>query len=335
MKKFLVGLLVVLLVPVFLAGFTVTMVTDTGGLGDQSFNDGTWAGVQRAVEELGVTAKLIQSFEQADYVPNLSTAAAESDVVLAVGFLMQDALETVAPQYPDTHFLGIDIDYGDMVIPNVKTYTFREEEAAFLVGFLAAAMTKSNTVGFIGGIPIPPVQRFEWGYTAGIQAYNTLHGGNVRLLIGYTQSFGDVAAGKSMTEAQFSQGADISFAAAGACGLGTFDAAQSRGEGFWAIGVDLDQDHIAPGSILASAVKRIDNAAFYGILDSYEGYFVGGHEVLGFKEDGAGISPMTYTRHMVPDWIIVQLAGLRALVVEGAFEVPDTLEKLNNFVLNF
>jgi len=170
MKRLLTVLLVLVLVPVFAAAFTVTMVTDTGGLGDQSFNDGTWRGVEMVAEVFDdVEAQVIQSNEQADYVPNLSKAAEMSEVVLAVGFLMVDALEQVAPQYPNTYFIGIDFDLSSAGIPNVKTYTFKEHQAAFLAGFLAGAMSESSIVGFIGGIPVPAVVKFQIGYQAGVK----------------------------------------------------------------------------------------------------------------------------------------------------------------------
>jgi len=322
MKRVLVLALVLLVSTMFFGNFIVTMVTDTGGLGDQSFNDGTWTGVKTAEEELGITAKVVQSYEQADYVPNLSNAAKESKVVIAVGFMMEDALKQVAPQYPNVYFVGIDI--SETGIPNVKTYTFKEHECAFLAGFLAAAMTETDVLGFIGGIPIPPVQRFEWGYRAGVIMWNDLFNDDVQVLIGYTQSFTDSQKGKTMTEAQYSQGADIVFAAAGLCGLGTFEAAKSAGEGFYAIGVDVDQDHLAPGRILTSAMKGVNMASYYAVKDAYEGFFEGGHENLGLIEGGATLSEMKYTRDIIPAWVLVMLKGLETMAIEGEFVVPDS-----------
>ncbi|MCX6671531.1 MAG: BMP family ABC transporter substrate-binding protein [Euryarchaeota archaeon] len=329
MKKVLIFAFVLLLSTMFFAEFIVTMVTDTGGLGDQSFNDGTWSGVVAAEKELGITIKVVQSYEQADYVPNLSNAAKESKVVIAVGFMMEDALKQVAPQYPNTYFVGIDI--GDLQIPNVKTYTFKEQESAFLAGFLAGAMTKTDIVGFIGGIPIPPVQRFEWGYRAGIKMWNRLFGKNVQVLIGYTQTFTDSQKGKTLTEAQYSQKADIVFAAAGLCGLGTFEAAKSYGAGYYAIGVDVDQDHLAPGKILTSAMKGINAASYFAVKDAFEGFFESGHEVLGLAEGGATLSAMKYTRDVIPAWVFVMLKGLETMAVTGEFTVPDSEEGVLGF----
>jgi len=161
--------------------------------------------------------------------------------------------------------------------------------------------------------------------------YNHLHGENVQVLIGYTQNFTDSQKGKTMTEAQYSQGADIVFAAAGLCGLGTFEAAKAKGEGYYAIGVDVDQDHLAPGKILTSAMKGITTAAYMGVLDAYEGYFSAGHEELGLVEDGVQLSEMKYTKDIIPQWVLIEIAGLKAMAKDGEILVPATEEELKAF----
>ena len=335
-----------------LFGFKVVMVTDIGGLGDKSFNDGTWAGIKKAAEELGIEAKVIQSYEQSDYVPNLSKAAEEADLVFAVGFMMTDALFKVAKQYPDTYFVGIDITPPEgQTLPNVITFTFKEQEAAFLVGYVAAAMTQTGTVGFVGGIPIPPVERFRYGYEAGIKTYSVLHKKNVKILRGYTQDFEDPKKGKDLAMSQFAEGADIVFHASGACGNGVIEAAREKfsalagsdnlvdlidyyvenKKGFFAIGVDMDQDYMAPGAVLASAMKRVDVAAYYGVVWAYEGTFEGGHKVLGISQDAVGISPMKYTKGIVPNRVIAELLYLEKLMKDGTLKVPETQEELDAF----
>jgi basic membrane protein A len=333
MKKIILSVMLILVLSVFSFAFKVTMVTDSGGLGDQSFNDGTWAGVERAAEELGVEAKVIQSNEQSDFVPNLSKAAENSDCVIAVGFMLEEALVAVAPQYPNTDFIGIDM--GELGQPNIRTYSFKEHEGGFLVGFVAAAMTETGIVSVVGGIPIAPVKRYEIGYRAGVKAYNQLHDGDVQVLVGYVQSFIDVQKGKSMTIAQQSQDADITLQIAGLSGLGVFEAVKSAGEGYYAIGADLDQDYIVEGRVLCSALKRIDNAAYYGIRDSVEDFFDGGLVTLGLVDDGIGISPMTYTRDKVPEHILLELNGLIYFVKNGLLKMPETEEELEKFVVNF
>ncbi len=333
MKRSLLLALITLLILGSVFSFTVTMVTDTGGLGDQSFNDGTWAGVERAVDELGIEGKVIQSNEQGDYISNLTSAAENSEVVIAVGFLLEDALKDVAPQFPDTDFIGIDM--GELDTPNIRTYSFKEQEGGFLVGFLAGAMSNKETVSTVGGMPIAPVKRYEIGYRAGVKAYNQLHDGDVDVIVGYTQTFSDVQKGKSMAMAQISQGADIILQIAGLSGLGVFEAVKSEGEGYFGIGADMDQDHIVPGRILVSALKRIDNAAYYGILDSYEDFFSGGLVVLGLQEDGIGVSPMTYTRDLIPEKYLLELKGLIYAAKNGELEIPQTETELEQFKIDF
>ncbi|WP_121958937.1 BMP family ABC transporter substrate-binding protein [Petrotoga sp. 9T1HF07.CasAA.8.2] len=173
MRKVFV-LLVALIMFANMFGLKVIMVTDAGGLGDKSFNDGTWAGVQMAVEQLpDIEAEILISKEQTDYVPNLTNAAQRGDVVIGVGFMMADVLFNFAMQYPDTFFIGIDIEPSpNQVIPsNLALYTFKEEEGGFLLGYLAASMTKTNEVGFIGGVEISPVKKEGIGDRGGGEAF--------------------------------------------------------------------------------------------------------------------------------------------------------------------
>jgi basic membrane protein A len=329
MKKFLfVFLISILILGTAGMSLTVFFVTDTGGLGDKSFNDSAWAGVQMAVQKYGITANVIQSYEQADYVPNLTAAAQVADVVVAVGFMMQDAVTQVAPQFPNVKFITIDFSVD---APNVESFLFTENQGAYLAGYLAAAMSKTGKVGFVVGIPIPPVERYQYGYYAGIQTYNVLNGANVQILSGYVGSFDDPAAGKSMTNSQFSEGADIIFADAGLTGLGTIEAAKDAGPGHFAIGVDQDQDYLAPGYVLTSAMKRVDVAVFDGIQSVVEGTFKAGTVTLDLAENGVGISPMTYTKQLVPASVMHQLDVLKQAVISGEIVVPGTSKELQAF----
>ncbi|KAF2961832.1 BMP family ABC transporter substrate-binding protein [Fervidobacterium sp. 2310opik-2] len=359
MKRFLAVALLALLLT-FGFSFKAIMVTDTGGLGDKSFNDGTWAGIQRAAKELGVEAKVIMSQEQSDYIPNLTKAAEEvskekdGGIVFAVGFMMQDALEKVAKQYPSVYFAGIDIEFGKE-LPNVINFLFKEQESAFLVGYVAAAMTRTGKVGFIGGIPIPPVERFRYGYEAGIKAYQDLHGKKITVIKGYTNEFSDPKKGKDLANSQFSQGADIIFAAAGACGNGVIEAAKERSEKlagkgldnikkyalsgkalYYAIGVDVDQDYMAPGVVLTSAMKGVDTAGYYGVTWAFKGQFKGGLKTLGLKENGVRMSEMKYTKDIIDKLapnVLKELEYLKGLIIEGKITVPDSEDALKAFTV--
>ncbi len=330
MKKYLV-FLGVLVIVIGTIGFSlsVTFVTDTGGLGDKSFNDSAWAGVQMAVNELGVTANIVQSYEQSDYIPNLTAAAQISDVVVAVGFLIQDAVQKVAPQFPNTKFIFIDGSIQG--IPNVESFIFDQQQGGFLVGYIAAAMSKTGIVGVVGGIPIPPVESYMYGYKAGVKTYNVLHGTNVNVISGYVGSFDDPSAGRSLTESQISQGADIVFQLAGLSGLGVIDAMKDAPKGYFAIGADQDQDYLAPGHVLVSAIKRVDIGVFDGIKSVYDGTFVGETKTLSITNGGIGISPMTYTKQLVPQSVLSELKVLENMIKSGKLEIPQTKDEFDAF----
>ncbi len=302
------------------------VVTDTGGIGDRSFNAMTWAGVQRAGKELGVGAKFLESKEQADYASNLSRCAAQGyDVVFAVGFLMEDAIAKVAPKHPKTKFIIIDGNAPGL--PNTASLKFREEEGCFLAGALAAMVSKTGKVGFIGGMESPVLSRFESGYQAGAITARR----DAKVLVAYTGRFDDPAKGKELALAQFSQGADIIMHASGSCGLGVIEAAKQKGKGFFAIGVDADQDYIAPGRVLTSMMKRVDNAVFSMCKDVVEGKFTPGDHSFGLRDGGVGLSPMTYTKNDIPAGDLDRIEALRKQIIEGSIKPPDSLRAFKEF----
>jgi basic membrane protein A len=329
MKKLLIAFLISILALVTVGlPLTVFFVTDTGGIGDKSYNDNAWAGVQMAVKQYGISTGVIQSYEQADYVPNLISAAEVADVVVAVGPMMQDALAQVAPQFPNVKFIFID---GNVNSPNVENFNFAAEQSSFLAGYLAAAMSKTGKIGFIGGIPLPAVEAFQYGYEAGAKAYDVLNGANVQVLSGYVGSFDDPAAGKSMTNSQFSEGADIVFAAAGLTGLGTIEAAKDAGPGHFAIGVDQDQDYLAPGFVLTSVLKNEDIAVFDGIKSAIDNTFKSGTIMMNLENNGVGLSQMLYTKNIIPASILQQIDTLKKAIVDGKLVVPSTAAELQAF----
>ncbi len=330
MKRYVVFFVAFMLIfGVAALSFTVTFVTDTGGLGDKSFNDSAWHGVQMAVKKFGVTADVIQSYEQSDYIPNLSAAAQISNAVVAVGFLIKDAVERVAPQFPNTKFIFIDGSIKG--IPNVESYIFDQQQGGFLVGYIAAAMSKTGKVGAVCGMPIPPVNSYLYGYKAGVETYDVLHGKNVQVISGYVGSFDDPSAGKDMTESQISAGADIVFQLAGLSGLGVIDAMRNEPKGYFAIGADQDQDYLAPGHVLVSAIKRVDIGVFDGIKSVIDGTFKGKTFTLSLNNGGIGISPMTYTKQLVPKSIFHQLDVLEKMIKAGKLIIPQTKAEFDSF----
>ncbi len=339
MRKLFVVFLAILVI--FTVAFAkkpfVVMVTDTAGLGDKSFNDSVWAGIQKAVKDFGIEAKVIQSMEMADYVPNLEEAVKSgADLIVAVGFLIRDSVEEVAKKYPNAKFVMI-----DAVVPtnNVASMVFREQEIGFVTGALAALVTKTQKIGWVGGMFIPPVERFEVGYRAGVLFVNKNFDRHVKVLIAYVGSFENVPKAKSLALQQFAQGADIVFAGGGKNTLGIFEAAKEysmkyeKRDGIrrFAIGVDQDQDWIQPGYILTSAMKRVDVAVYSAIKDLVEGKFKGGIYSLGLKGNYLSLSPMKYTRKFVSPEIFGIIEKIEEMVENGQISLPKTRDELKKF----
>ncbi len=306
------------------------MVTDVGGLGDQSFNDSANAGLERAAEEFGVETEVLESGAPADYTNNLTQLADNGFTpVYAIGFLMTDALTDVAPQYPDTNFAIVD---SVVEADNVASLTFREEEGSYLAGVLAGLMTQEDTeytnpddkvVGFLGGQESDLIAKFEAGYTAGVESVCS----DCEVLVQYAGStpdaFNDPARGKEISLQQIQQNADIIYHASGATGAGLFEAASEQD--IFAIGVDSNQAELNPDApILTSMVKRVDNAVFQTIEAARNGEFPGGEvQTFGLEDDGVGLAPYGRFEDQVPQEVKDQVDEARQGIIDGEIEVPD------------
>jgi basic membrane protein A and related proteins len=336
MKKFsylMIAMLVMMTIftgckPQAATGFRAGMLTDLGGLSgsaqNKGFSDLGWDAFLKAQTDLGATVTLVETKEQADYEPNLEKLAKEKyDIIVGVGFLLTDALNAVAPKYPDIHFAIVD-NVVDQ--PNVMSLVFAEEQGSFLVGALAAGMTQTGTIGFMGGMEVPLIKKFEVGYIAGARTIKS----DINVLVGYTGSFSDPAKGKEVTLAQYNENADIVYAAAGSCGLGTIEAAQEMNK--YAIGVDTDQDGVAPGFVLVSMVKHVEIAVYDAISAAKNGTFTGGVHLYDLKVGGVGISAMTYTKDKVPQALLDKVTQLQQMIIDGTIVVPTTQEELDAFV---
>jgi basic membrane protein A len=304
----------------------VGLVTDIGGLNDRGFNSLANEGLERAASELGAEIRVLESKSDADYIPNLSTLAEEGfDLVISVGFLMGEATHTAAEEFPDTSFAIIDNAYGGegcedtntCELPNLQGLLFKEQETGYLAGYLAGLVTESNTISSVGGIKIPPVDRFIAGYQAGAMASNP----DITTLNAYSEDFVDQAKCKEVALDQIAEGSDVVFQVAGGCGLGALDAAQQ--EGVWGIGVDADQAFLGE-HVLTSALKRVDEAVFQTIQAVADGSFTGGGVTLfGLAEDGVGLGEFSPNAPQEAiDEALAQVDG----IVSGEIEVPDALE---------
>jgi basic membrane protein A len=297
----------------------IGLVLSVGGLGDKSFNDSAYEGLTRAAREFGIVPLYGQPEQMAEDEKYLRQYAEQGvDLVIAVGFLMKDALEKVAGEFPDKHFAIIDAVVDR---PNVASLVFREHEGSFLVGAIAGLVTKTGKVGFVGGMDIPLIHKFEVGYIEGVKYVNP----DAEVLVAYAgsgpQAFSDPVKGKSLALSQFDRGADVIFQAAGSTGNGVIDAAQERG--LYAIGVDANQNYMAPGHVLTSMLKRVDVAVFQIIKDVVEGKFEGGKHTYGLEIDGVGYALDEYNKDLIPDDVLARVEEIKAGIVSGAIHVTD------------
>src|SRR4051812_33270324 len=268
----------------------VGLVTDIGGLNDRSFNQLANAGLEKAKTDLGIEGRVLTSKSNSDYVPNLSSLAQQKeDLVIGVGFLMADAMNTVAKKFPDTKFAIIDVDATTLKDKptNVTGLLFKEQQAGYLVGYMAGLWAKDNnadTVSSVGGQKIPPVDHYIAGFQAGAKAANP----GIKTLNGYSQDFVDQAKCKEIALDQISKGSKVVFQVAGQCGLGALDAAKEKGA--QGIGVDADQGYLG-SHILTSAMKKVDVAVETAIkgAQSGSGFQGGQNKTFDLQNDGVGV----------------------------------------------
>ena len=295
----------------------VCLVTDIGGLNDRGFNSLANEGLERAKSELGVETRVLESKSDADYIPNLSECAEQgSNLVVSVGFLMGEATLKAAQEYPDVNFAIIDNAYEDTPT-NLQGLLFKEQEAGYLVGYMAALASKTGTISSVGGQEIPPVERFIAGYQAAAKAAKS----GTKTLNGYSQDFVDQAKCKEVALDQIAKGADVIFQVAGGCGLGALDAAKEKG--LWGIGVDADQSFLGD-HILTSAQKKVDVAVFDTIKKaSEEGFEGGGVTSYGLAEDGVGLGKISpkFTDQAIIDKVDEQ----KQKIIDGEVEIPETV----------
>ena len=305
------------------------VVLDTGGVDDRSFNAAAVSGLMRAKKELGLgenNVKYVESNGPADFKPNLTGLASQNySIIFAVGYMLENPLKEVAPQFPDVKFAIIDAPAPDS--PNAAGLQFREQEGAFLAGYLAGAMSKTKKIGFVGGEKIPITERFEAGYKAGARTADPA----VQVIASYTGDWNDTSKGRSQAEQQFGSGADIIIQGAGKAGLGVIEAAKARGPGYYAIGTDQDQDGIAPGRVLTTMEKHTDVAVFDMIKRLKAGQFEKGTHVYGVKDGGISLSDLKYTKQNIPPAVLANLDRLKQRISAGEIVPPTTLKELESF----
>lgn len=299
---------------------TVAMITDVAGVNDQSFNQSAWEGLQRAEKELGIEVKYLESKQDSDYATNIETLVDEDvDLILGVGMKLADAIKEGSELYPEQNFVLVD---EEIDASNVKSILFKAEESAYLAGLIAGKTTKTNNVGFIGGMELPVIDTFKYGYMAGVKAANP----DAKVQAQYANSFTDQAKGKAIANQMYTNGADIVFTCGGDVGTGAIEAAKENNK--YAIGVDRDQSDLAPQNVLTSAIKRVDAGVFETVKSYVNGTFEGGTTTTyGLEENAVGV-PDT-TKNLVSQDILDLVEETITKLKNKEITVPKNEEEYN------
>ena len=293
------------------------LIFDLGGKFDKSFNEAAFNGATRWAEETGGTFAEIEMQSEAQREQALRRfAESGANPIITMGFAMADPLSTVAPDYPDTKFAVIDVSWLD--IPNVRQISFAEHEGSYLVGMMAAMASKTGTVGFVGGMDVPLIRHFGCGYAQGVKAVNP----DAKIIANMTgttpAAWNDPVKGSEITKAQISQGADVVFAAAGGTGVGVLQTAAD--ENILSIGVDSNQNHLHPGKVLTSMLKRVD-VAVYNAMKAGEELETGTVVTLGLADDGVGVALDENNADLVTEEMKTAIEEAREKIINGEVEV--------------
>ena len=303
----------------------VAMITDVAGVNDQSFNQSAWEGLQRAEDELGIEVSYLESHQDADYMQNVETLVDQgTDLILGVGQKLGPTIDEASKLYPEQKFVIVDETFETMPT-NVKSIQFNSEQSGYLVGLVAGKMTKTNNVGFIGGIDMAVINTFKYGFMAGVKAANP----DAEIQTQYANSFTDQAKGKAIATQMYKNNADIVFICGGDVGTGAIEAAKELGK--YAIGVDRDQSDLSPENVLTSAIKRVDVGVYEVAKDLKEGIFEGGTTtVYGLNEDAVGIPDTTanLVSAEILDFVNEQIEKFKS----GELTAPKTEEEYKALV---
>ena len=293
----------------------VGLITDVGGIHDHSFNETSWKGLEKAKTDFGVEINYLESKTDADYSSNIESFVDEDyDLIVCVGFKLAEATKKAAESHPDKKFAIID-DASNASLPNVTCLTFKQEQASYLVGYVAGLVTKKNNVGFVLGMASEMMNKFGYGYLAGVYAANPK--ATVQQID--ANNFADPAIGKTSATTMITNGADVIFHAAGGTGVGVIQACQENK--ISAIGVDTDQSSLAPDTVITSAMKRVDNAVYDSVKQLVEGTLKGGEVVYDLSKSGVDIAPTT---KLLSEDVLKKVEEVKAKILSGEIVVPGT-----------
>lgn len=310
------------------ADFYTAMISDTGGVNDQSFNQSAWEGLQAFEAQTGAKIGFIESTQESDYPSNFDKLVdEEADLIWGIGFAISDALLEAAQMNPDMLYGIIDFDYGADTPSNVASTAFDVQDSSFLVGYAAALTTQTDRVGYIGGMKSPTMDYFEYGYKAGVEYGAAELGKEITVDIQFAESFTDAAKGKAMAAAMYAAGSDIIFHASGGTGVGIIEQAVEANK--WVIGVDRDQSYLAPENMLTSALKTVGVATKAISEAVLAGEDVGGQTFsYGLKDGAVGIPDEN--PNMDPA-VEEKVRVIEGKIAASEIVAPHSEETYNNF----
>ena len=310
---------VVLSTAVFAADFAPAIIYDMGGKFDKSFNQSANDGTVRFKKETGIEVREFEVTNAAQREQAMTRFAQRgAQVIVAIGFSQASAVEAAAKKFPNVKFTIID---GTVNLPNVQSINFREQESSFLCGMAAALASKTGKVGFVGGMDIPLIRKFAQGYTDGAKFVNPQAEVFQNMTGTTAAAWNDPTKGGELAKSQIGRGADVIFHASGNTGGGVMQAAKDAGK--LSIGCDANQNYLHPGSVLTSAVKRVDVAVYQTIMDAKNGTWKSGPIVLGLAEDGVGYSLDEHNRKLITPAMEAKLATAKADIISGQLKVAE------------
>ncbi|MGK5082417.1 BMP family ABC transporter substrate-binding protein [Bdellovibrionota bacterium FG-1] len=301
----------------------IALVLDKGGKDDKSFNTAAYQGAMKAKQDLHAMVKYVEATDENAFDSLLRAFAQKDfDIIFAIGITQRDALKKVAAQFPQKHFAIVD---AEVAAPNVRSLLFEEHQGSYLVGAAAALASKTGKVGFIGGMDIPLIRRFQWGYEAGAKKINPA----IKVTSNFIGISGDAwnnpAKAKELAVTQYDSGVDVIFSPSGASTSGVFDAAEEKRK--FAIGVDSNQNWVKPGFILTSMLKRVDVAVYKTCQEAAEGKFEAGIYHYGLASQGIDYAVDQYNEKILPESSRKKLDALKADILSGKIQVPDFYKK--------
>ena len=299
--------------------FVPAVVYDYGGKFDRSFNQSASEGAEKFKKDTGIAFREFEIMNQAQREQAMKQLAKRgATIIVAVGFTQASAVQTVAKEFPAVKFVIID---AAVDLPNVQSINFREQESSFLCGMAAAMASKTGKLGFVGGMDIPLIRKFALGYAAGAKYVNPQIEGFENMTGTTPMAWADPTKGAELARSQFGRGADVVFRAAGQTGLGVLQAAKDAGK--LGIGCDSNQDYLHPGTVLTSAVKRVDVAVYQAFMDAKNGTWKPGQRLLGLAEDGVDYSLDEHNRGVLTPEMEKRLNQAKADIIGGKIQVPE------------